>query len=349
VNRFSRFLFFLLICPVYSVLAQAEETSLPLVRLKFPTANHYLIQGKPEKFYQPTVSRRAISGMYGFVRSSEPEPARFFDLFHEGIDIQPLHLDGRGEPTDPILAAAAGEVVYVNNRASRSNYGRYIIIRHRYGSHDLYTTYGHLASLRYSVGQKVSAGETIGILGWTGNVGTRSRAHLHFETGFLVHEDYDNWYRQIGQGFEPRPSPNEHGNFTGLNFLGINPVDLLLATAEGKPLSVPEIFQQQKTVFRVRLPAGKTYFNWQTRFPEQVEGGLSGGLPVSWEVDCSRTGLPLRFRPSDVPVGKPELLWFDHQLSRQESYTRGLVQNIQGKRSLSRHGLKWFSQLTWQR
>jgi murein DD-endopeptidase MepM/ murein hydrolase activator NlpD len=328
---------------------QAQIPDTPAeIRLQFPTANAYLLENCPEKFYQPTVSKRLISGMYGFVRSSEPEPARYFNLFHEGIDIQPTHRDTKGEPLDPVMAAAAGLVVYTNLKPTLSNYGRYLIIRHSYGTHDLYTTYGHLASIQVKEGQKIESGQTIGQMGWSGNVGSRERAHLHFETGFLVNKDYAGWYRKVGLGFEPRPTPNEHGNFNGLNYIGVDPSTLLVACASGKPLTLNEIFKNLKPLFRVRLPASHDFFDWQKRFPEHVEGGLSLPLPASWEVDCARTGLPLRFKRSTQSCSSPELLWFDESLSLQNSFNKGLIQKVKGQRCLSRHGLKWFSLLAWE-
>ncbi|NJK92239.1 MAG: M23 family metallopeptidase [Blastochloris sp.] len=123
------------------------------VHLIFPTANRGLVEGRPEEFYQPTISKRAISGMYGFVRSSEPEPARYFDLFHEGIDIRPLQRDAKGEPLDQVVAMASGQVVYVNKVASKSNYGRYVVLRHGFGKWEMYSTYGHLASVAVSEGR----------------------------------------------------------------------------------------------------------------------------------------------------------------------------------------------------
>lgn len=286
--------------------------------------------------------------MYGFVRSSEPEPARYFNLFHEGIDIQPSGRDAKGEPIDPVMSAADGVVVYTNTKPSLSNYGRYIMIRHRLGTHDLYTTYGHLASIFIVENQEVKAGQVIGKMGWSGNVGSRERAHLHFETGFLVNKDYAGWYRKVGVGFEPRPSPNEHGNFNGLNFIGVDPARLLLATASGKSPTIPAVFENLKPLFRVRIPASKDYFDWQKRFPEQVEGGVALPQPSSWEVECERSGIPLRFKRSPEACSKPELLWFDDSLGIQDSFNKGLIQKIKGQYTLSRHGLKWFSLLTWQ-
>lgn len=328
------------------VQVKAQEVGATL-NLVFPTPNQHLLSGHLEKFYQPTVSKRLISGMYGFVRSSEPEPARYFNLFHEGVDIRPMQVDARRNPVDPVMAAAGGKVVYVNAKASQSNYGLYLMIKHQTHEGNFYTTYGHLAAIFVKVGQAVEAGEVIGKMGWSGNVGTRDRAHLHFEVGFLINQHFQDWYEKIGKGFETRPTPNEHGNFSGLNFLGVDPAPLLIGTAKGKGITVLGIFQGLKPMYRVRIPANSDFFDWQKRFPAQVEAGLTLPLPTSWEVECASTGMPLFFWRSDILCLKPELLWFDESLTRQESFTRGIIQTAQGQRSLSHHGLKWFSQLTW--
>ncbi|MBP0967038.1 MAG: M23 family metallopeptidase, partial [Oscillospiraceae bacterium] len=54
-------------------------------------------------------------------------------------------------------------------------YGNYIILDHGNG---LYTLYAHLASFTVSVGQTVTVGQQIGVIGSTGD---STGAHLHFE------------------------------------------------------------------------------------------------------------------------------------------------------------------------
>ncbi|WP_431952991.1 M23 family metallopeptidase [Actinacidiphila sp. bgisy167] len=72
----------------------------------------------------------------------------------------------------PVHAAGAGTVVEAGWGGS---YGNNVVIRHADG---MYTQYGHLSSLRVSVGQRVFAGQQIGLSGATGNV---TGPHLHFE------------------------------------------------------------------------------------------------------------------------------------------------------------------------
>ena len=75
--------------------------------------------------------------MFGFVRTSDPEPARIFERFHKGIDIQALRRDAQGEPLDVVRAIADGLVVRVNEDEKISDYGKQVIVRHLWGDHRL--------------------------------------------------------------------------------------------------------------------------------------------------------------------------------------------------------------------
>jgi len=87
---------------------------------------------------------------------------------HNGYDF--------GISYQPVYAAAAGTVEYAgwNGPTETSGYGQMILIDH----HNGYTTlYGHLSRLDVSSGDKVQAGQEIGISGTTGN---STGPHLHF-------------------------------------------------------------------------------------------------------------------------------------------------------------------------
>jgi lipoprotein NlpD len=85
---------------------------------------------------------------------------------HDGIDIN-------GKEGAPIYAAAAGEVVYSDQRLT--GYGKLVIIRH---TRDLFTAYAHNQRNLVRKGDKVRAGDLIARVGRTGRT---SGAHLHFE------------------------------------------------------------------------------------------------------------------------------------------------------------------------
>ena len=83
-------------------------------------------------------------------------------------------------PPDPILAAAAGTVLWVGN----SDDGCYtpargVVIDHGNGYR---TLYWHLSEISVELGQAVAAGEQIGIVG---SSGCAFGPHLHFQTQYL--------------------------------------------------------------------------------------------------------------------------------------------------------------------
>ena len=76
----------------------------------------------------------------------------------------------------PVIAAAAGEVVYAGN--SLPGFGNMVLLRHDGG---WVTVYAHLASLDVKMRQTVAQGQTIGAVGQTGGV---SQPQLHFEVRY---------------------------------------------------------------------------------------------------------------------------------------------------------------------
>lgn len=87
---------------------------------------------------------------------------------HSGVDI-------KTKANDEVLAAFDG---IVEQSGPYYGYGNYIVIRHAYG---FSTCYSHQSKNFVKVGQKVKAGEVIGLVGQTGRATT---PHLHFEIRF---------------------------------------------------------------------------------------------------------------------------------------------------------------------
>lgn len=109
----------------------------------------------------PAVASKTITSPYGY----RFHPIQKVNRFHSGIDI------GAAYGT-AIVAAESGKVI---KAAWNGGYGKCVVIDHGGG---IYTLYGHCSQLNVSVGQSVSRGQTIALVGSTGN---STGPHLHFE------------------------------------------------------------------------------------------------------------------------------------------------------------------------
>lgn len=87
---------------------------------------------------------------------------------HSGVDI-------KTKPNDEVLAAFDG---VVEQSGPYYGYGNYIVIRHAYG---FSTCYSHQSKNYVRKGEKVKAGQVIGL---TGSTGRATTPHLHFELRF---------------------------------------------------------------------------------------------------------------------------------------------------------------------
>lgn len=112
---------------------------------------------------RPTPNLTQITSAYGW---------RFGNSnFHTGADFS-----GAGAYGQPIVAACAGKVAFVNTTFTPGyGYGKYVILDHGGG---ITTLYAHCSAINVQVGQTVAQGETIAQVGSTG---WSTGPHCHFE------------------------------------------------------------------------------------------------------------------------------------------------------------------------
>src|SRR6266581_6379127 len=187
----------------FSSISMGVQTSLSQgLDLVLPTDNDALFSGDGAAFYQYVErnykglkSTPWEGGQYGFVRDpTDTAGGVVFTRFHEGIDIRPLQRDSRGDPLDEVHPIADGKVVHVNAVPGYSNYGKYVVIEHRWDGSNYYSLYGHLSSVAVQPGETVRRGQRIGVMGYTGTGINRERAHLHLELCLMFSRQFEAWY-----------------------------------------------------------------------------------------------------------------------------------------------------------
>lgn len=94
---------------------------------------------------------------------------------HPVYKVKKLHtgIDFSARVGTPIYASGAGTVTKLSN--SLQGYGKQVEIDHGFG---FVTKYAHMSEFKVKLGQKVKRGECIG---YTGNTGTSTAPHLHYE------------------------------------------------------------------------------------------------------------------------------------------------------------------------
>ena len=151
---------------------QHERAVMP-ARLQFPLVTYVTEGGQPR-----------ITQTF----AQHPSPAK-------GLDISCY-------TGSPVLAVAPGTVDKVIDLGT-SSYGKYIQINHGWG----FTLYAHLSRFDVTKGQAVIAGQVIGA---SGNTGTSTGPHLHFEVKSLANRVYPHRVDPaplLGIGGVVAPSP----------------------------------------------------------------------------------------------------------------------------------------------
>lgn len=312
--------------PALAFLVGGALSSAGEVSLVWPTPNRAWAEERPPaRYVQPTVSGRIESAFFGCVRNAGGR-------YHEGIDLAPISRDRRGEATDPVFAVMKGKVRYINRIAGNSGYGRYAVIEHDEADPPIVTLYAHLESFREGMeaGARVEVGQPIGRMGRSAGGYTipKQRAHLHFELGFRVSDDFDDWYEWRGY-----TTANRHGNFSGLNLIGINPVEFYDEYRAGRAENVLEYVEGLPEAFVLRVKSDRTP-DFVRRYPSLLERPWIPSNLIGWEIGFTWFGLPKRWRA----LGNDEVTWeeenpvnivsFDREILTENSCRKTLV--VQG-------------------
>jgi len=326
-------------CFIVLLLAINALAAAPL-GLRLPTDNHFLLSGEPEKFYMyvdRTVEGKATKawegGGYGMVRSAiQVNGQTVFTHFHEGIDIAPIERDRAGNPLDVVASIADGTVMHTSPLAGRSNYGKYVVVVHRWEDSDVYSLYAHLAEISCKPGDVVKAGDALGRMGFTGVGLNRTRAHLHLEVGLVMSARYDDWQKTNGVG------TNYHGNYNGFNLTGADVSRLYLEHQKNPDLQFSQFVAATPVHFKVRVPAAQGKPDLVTRYPWLLRGETAGA--VSWEISFSAVGFPLALAASQQAVAAPIVSQICPAEVPQRYLTRGLVSGEGDKATLTLAGKK---------
>lgn len=309
----------------------------------FPTAQTRLIETNTPGIFMPTASGRPESGLYGSVRTAGSERS-ILPSFHEGIDIAPLQRDRRRQALDDVVTAADGTIAHINRIAGNSDYGRYVVMVHRDPSGPVYSLYAHLDEIAAGLkaGPTLPRGTRIGRMGRTPTtVIPVERSHLHFEIGILLNPEFRAWFRA-------RKLTPDHGNYSGLNLFGFNPIAPYVAQAAGEPFSLGAHLAAQAPAFEIAIGVRRLP-NYFTLYPSLWHGEPYAGGAIL--VAVSDGGVPLAGRNADPGetglLGRARTVVLKADAQALGRNGRRLVVPRNGAWTLGRAGEAWMDILTY--
>ena len=131
-----------------------ELSALESIMLSHHIEQESRLEGKP-------ISSGWLSSYYGIRK----DPFNGLPAMHKGLDFA-------GKEGEPVLATGAGIITW---SGSRYGYGNLVEIDHGDG---LVTRYGHNKKLNVKIGDVVTKGQSIAVMG---NTGRSTGAHVHYE------------------------------------------------------------------------------------------------------------------------------------------------------------------------
>lgn len=336
-----RGLLHILLCMLLPCIGMAAED----IVFQLPTDNRALYStGGADYFmyvdrdFEGVKSTPWQGGTWGMVRNPfrASDGQIYYSRMHEGIDVKPIRRDANNEPLDNVRPVAPGIVAYVSADPRKSNYGRYIVIAHRLPEGTIYSLYAHLAAVSCREGQQVTPRDTIGTLGYSGVGLNKTRAHLHLEICLMINSSYD---------LIVTPPENKHGLFNGLNLVGFNGADVLLACKNGQPFSLSRYFNSLKEHYRVIVPRRGT-MDLLRRHPFLYKGRW--GQPArSLEIAFTQEGIPIAIYPSDKEVNTPAVVRCKPRPTLQQNVTVNRVKGSSKTAALTASGMRYLNLFLW--
>lgn len=328
--------------PAGNIDSVSVSSANPPFRLFLPTDNREIYGPDPSQFYMYTnrtfegvSSKPWQGGQYGYVRNQlRTKIGMVYTRLHEGMDIRPVRRDSNGNPLDDVRTISDGRVAYVNDSASRSNYGKYVVVQHDWPEGTFYSLYAHLMSTSVAAGRNVKAGDTLGRLGYTGAGIDRERAHVHVELNFMVSDEFKTWY---GKHFTSR---NAHGIHNGINLTGMDIARLFLERRKNPNITLRQFLDGEEPYFKVKAP-GSRMPGILERHPFLGKKLEQAKTAKSWEYTFNRSGVPLEISPSSTSLRYPAVSWVKTVNTNHSYMTMGRLSGSGSTASLSARGSRY--------
>ena len=301
----------------------AGKDSTPQFSLAWPTPNPAFAKGMGySAFLQKTGPDKDFSsGAFGCVRNNGYK-------FHEGLDLYPIRRDSKGYAEDSIYAAMDGIVAHVNSVSAYSAYGKYLVLEHHKVVPKLYSLYGHLSSIEPGInkGTEIKVAQKIGKMGNSASYRIPlNRSHLHFEIGLRLTDNFQSWYN-----LKKFTTPNRHGNFSGFNLVGFDPLPFYSKYSKKAFTNPLEYINSLPKEAKIRVKTNRIP-DFVKRYPSLSKLYPKNKKWNGWECILGPYGIPITIQQTDAcKSNEPKITILSYDTSQQVRNCRKLIEKKNG-------------------
>ena len=182
--------------------------------------------------------------------------------------------------------------------AGASNYGRYVVVEHRWGGCPYYSLYAHLEHDRGQAGERVKQGKNSRSWVIPASGIDRERAHVHVELNLSSTINSRPGTRRFSRTIRTATASTMDSTSPGSISRGS-----ISRGARIRRSTIPAFLNREEVFYKVMIPNSPN-FQLPQRYPWMIDR-RPNEKPAAWEISFARSGLPLRLTPSDRAVSAP--------------------------------------------
>ena len=153
-----------------------------------------------------------------------------------------------------------------------------------------------------------------------------SRAHLHFEVGLRLTDNFQSWYDK--KDFK---SKNRHGNYSGFNLVGLDPLPFYTTYKRETFHSPLDYLKALSPEVKVRIKTNKIP-DFAERYPSLIRTMPKGKHWNGWDCVFGPFGFPISLQQTDLCTDENEnIKVISYDQLNLERKCRRLIERKNGK------------------
>ena len=152
-----------------------------------------------------------------------------------------------------------------------------------------------------------------------------NRSHLHFEIGLRLTDNFQSWYN-----LKKFTTPNRHGNFSGFNLVGFDPLPFYSKYSKKAFTEPLEYINSLPKEAKIRVKTNRIP-DFVKRYPSLSKLYPKNKKWNGWECILGPYGIPITIQQTDAcKSNEPKITILSYDTSQQVRNCRKLIEKKNG-------------------